>query len=191
MARHLWPAQTRSSSPPCGGASARLDAVLDSTSRTLCRSSTPLLFHKPPSDRECFSSSGGGGVNQLGGSFSNGRPLALGTRLRILELALSGFRPCDISRHLLVSHGCVSKILARFAETGSILPGVIGGSKPRVSTPRVRARIRQLKAGDGALFAWEIRERLLREGVCAPDALPSVSSVNRILRAHKVSPLHT
>lgn len=66
------------------------------------------------------------GVNQLGGSFSNGKPLPFHVRLRILELALCGYRPCDISRQLLVSHGCVSKILARFAETGSILPGAIG-----------------------------------------------------------------
>jgi hypothetical protein len=67
-----------------------------------------------------------GGVNQLGGIFSNGKPLPFHIRLRILELALCGYRPCDISRHLLVSHGCVSKILARFTETGSILPGAIG-----------------------------------------------------------------
>lgn len=66
------------------------------------------------------------GVNQLGGCFSNGKPLPFNIRLKILELALCGYRPCDISRQLLVSHGCVSKILARFAETGSILPGAIG-----------------------------------------------------------------
>ena len=35
------------------------------------------------------------------------------------------------SRQLLVSHGCVSKILTRFYETGSIKPGATGGGKPR------------------------------------------------------------
>nr|XP_009937765.1 PREDICTED: paired box protein Pax-9 [Opisthocomus hoazin] len=72
-----------------------------------------------------------GEVNQLGGVFVNGRPLPNAIRLRIVELAQLGIRPCDISRQLRVSHGCVSKILARYNETGSILPGAIGGSKPR------------------------------------------------------------
>lgn len=79
-----------------------------------------------------------GEVNQLGGVFVNGRPLPNAVRLRIVELSQVGIRPCDISRQLRVSHGCVSKILARYHETGSILPGAIGGSKPRVTTPKVR-----------------------------------------------------
>lgn len=79
-----------------------------------------------------FFFAGQAGVNQLGGVFVNGRPLPDCVRRRIVELALLGVRPCDISRQLLVSHGCVSKILTRFYETGSIRPGSIGGSKTKV-----------------------------------------------------------
>lgn len=74
------------------------------------------------------------GVNQLGGVFVNGRPLPDHVRRRIVELAHMGVRPCDISRQLLVSHGCVSKILTRYYETGSIKPGSIGGNKPKVNS---------------------------------------------------------
>ncbi|KAK9717059.1 Paired box domain [Popillia japonica] len=116
-----------------------------------------------------------GEVNQLGGVFVNGRPLPNAVRLRIVELSQVGIRPCDISRQLRVSHGCVSKILARYHETGSILPGAIGGSKPRVTTPKVVAYIKDLKQKDPGIFAWEIRDRLLTDGVCDKYNVPSHS----------------
>ncbi|KAG5452336.1 hypothetical protein CSKR_112805 [Clonorchis sinensis] len=125
---------------------------------------------------------GHSGVNQLGGMFVNGRPLPDSTRQRIIELAHSGARPCDISRILQVSNGCVSKILCRYYETGSIRPKAIGGSKPRVATNMVVLKIAHYKRECPSIFAWEIRDRLLQEGVCTPENIPSVSSINRVLR---------
>ncbi|XP_063697679.1 paired box pox-neuro protein [Culicoides brevitarsis] len=126
---------------------------------------------------------GQAGVNQLGGVFVNGRPLPDCVRRRIVELALMGVRPCDISRQLLVSHGCVSKILTRFYETGSIRPGSIGGSKTKqVATPTVVKKILRFKQENPGMFAWEIRDQLISQRICDPNTIPSVSSVNRILR---------
>ncbi|XP_055540287.1 paired box protein Pax-6 isoform X2 [Wyeomyia smithii] len=123
-----------------------------------------------------------GGVNQLGGVFVNGRPLPDLVRQRIVELAHNGIRPCDISRQLRVSHGCVSKILSRYYETGSFKAGVIGGSKPKVATPPVVDAIAAYKLQNPTMFAWEIRDKLLADGICVHDNVPSVSSINRIVR---------
>lgn len=97
-------------------------------------------------------------------------------------MAASGVRPCVISRNLRVSHGCVSKILNRYQETGSIRPGVIGGSKPRVATPEIENRIEDMKKENPGIFSWEIREQLIKEGICDKQSAPSVSSISRLLR---------
>ncbi|PSN41337.1 Paired box protein Pax-9 [Blattella germanica] len=62
------------------------------------------------------------------------------------------------------------------------MPGAIGGSKPRVTTPKVVMYIKELKQKDPGIFAWEIRDRLLSDGVCDKYNVPSVSSISRILR---------
>ncbi|XP_030762854.1 protein gooseberry-like [Sitophilus oryzae] len=138
------------------------------------------IMHRP-----CFSGypfQGQGRVNQLGGVFINGRPLPNHIRLKIVEMAAAGIRPCVISRQLRVSHGCVSKILNRYQETGSIRPGVIGGSKPRVATPEIETRIEQYKRENPSIFSWEIRDRLVKEGICDRSTAPSVSAISRLLR---------
>uniref|UniRef100_A0A672PSW7 Paired box protein Pax-7-like n=1 Tax=Sinocyclocheilus grahami TaxID=75366 RepID=A0A672PSW7_SINGR len=132
---------------------------------------------------------GQGRVNQLGGVFINGRPLPNHIRHKIVEMAHHGIRPCVISRQLRVSHGCVSKILCRYQETGSIRPGAIGGSKPRQgATPDVEKRIEEYKRDNPGMFSWEIRDKLLKDGVCDRSTVPSgeassVSSISRVLRA--------
>uniref|UniRef100_A0A8B9G457 Paired box 2 n=1 Tax=Amazona collaria TaxID=241587 RepID=A0A8B9G457_9PSIT len=123
-------------------------------------------------------------------SLSPAGPLPDVVRQRIVELAHQGVRPCDISRQLRVSHGCVSKILGRYYETGSIKPGVIGGSKPKVATPKVVDKIAEYKRQNPTMFAWEIRDRLLAEGICDNDTVPSVSSINRIIRTKVQQPFH-
>lgn len=63
----------------------------------------------------------------------------------------------------------------RYYETGSIRPRAIGGSKPRVATAEVVSKISGYKRECPSIFAWEIRDRLLQEGVCTNDNIPSVS----------------
>uniref|UniRef100_T1HCZ4 Paired domain-containing protein n=1 Tax=Rhodnius prolixus TaxID=13249 RepID=T1HCZ4_RHOPR len=68
---------------------------------------------------------------------------------------------------------------AWYYETGSFKAGVIGGSKPKVATAPVVDAIANYKRENPTMFAWEIRDRLLAEGICSQDNVPSVSSINR------------
>ena len=46
---------------------------------------------------------------------------------------------------------------------GGRAPGMIGGSKPKVATPEVVAKIESYKRENPTIFAWEIREKLINE----------------------------
>ena len=52
----------------------------------------------------------------------------------------------------------------------------------QVATPTVVKKILRLKYDHPGMFAWEIRETLSQQKVCDAASLPSVSSINRILR---------
>ena len=44
------------------------------------------------------------------------------------------------------------------------MPGMIGGSKPKVATPEVVSKIEGYKRDNPTIFAWEIREKLIADG---------------------------
>ncbi|XP_038213669.1 paired box protein Pax-6-like isoform X1 [Zerene cesonia] len=122
------------------------------------------------------SSGGGSGTSLYPGAASH--PLSsLLSQQRLLELSRFGLRHYDIAHHVLSQQGAVTKLLGTLRP-----PGLIGGSKPKVATPAVVSKIEQYKRENPTIFAWEIRERLISEGVCTNATAPSVSSINRILR---------
>ncbi|CAI9572984.1 unnamed protein product [Staurois parvus] len=61
-------------------------------------------------------------------------------------------------------------------------PGPSGAASPGSPPPTVVKHIRTYKQRDPGIFAWEIRDRLLADGVCDKYNVPSVSSISRILR---------
>lgn len=72
--------------------------------------------------------------------------------------------------------------MIQFRPYRPLRPGWVGGSKPKVATPKVVSKIEEYKKENPTIFAWEIREKLMKSKVCSPNNCPSVSSINRILR---------
>ncbi|NWT87982.1 PAX2A protein, partial [Lanius ludovicianus] len=142
-----------------------------------------------------LSPAGHGGVNQLGGVFVNGRPLPDVVRQRIVELAHQGVRPCDISRQLRVSHGCVSKILGRVGgKAGKRRDGrKKTKERPKKPNPATTTKILTHNNPQATLPYTPVNKQttgLLAEGICDNDTVPSVSSINRIIRTKVQQPFH-
>uniref|UniRef100_A0A0K0EKE3 Paired domain-containing protein n=1 Tax=Strongyloides stercoralis TaxID=6248 RepID=A0A0K0EKE3_STRER len=136
--------------------------------------SIPTTNCTPPSNQGRSS-----GTNQLGRTYSPGLPLSMGEREQIVALYQNGWKICDISKKLCVTHSCVSKILNRFRLTGSVRPK--DAKEGRVESPLVIA-IRDYRFRLGMTRQSEIREQLIADGICSRENAPSRSSINHILR---------
>ena len=93
-----------------------------------------------------------------------------------------GVKPCEISRQLRITHGCISKLITKFQETGSIDPGNKNVGRPKVITPDIEIKIDQYRNEQPGIFSWELRERLIKDNVCSQENVPSVSSISRLVK---------
>ena len=132
--------------------------------------------------KQCFSFPSLGKLNQLGGVFVNGKPLPNSVRQRIIEMAELGIRPCDISRQLKVSHGCISKLLSKYNDTGSFEPGRAKRKTSRDVSSEVKNKIEEYSHTTPDIFSWEVKEKLVADGCCTKDSLPPLTVISRLLR---------
>jgi len=123
-----------------------------------------------------------GKLNQLGGVFVNGKPLPNSVRQRIIEMAELGIRPCDISRQLKVSHGCISKLLSKYNDTGSFEPGRAKRKTSRDVSSEVKNKIEEYSHTTPDIFSWEVKEKLVADGYCTKESLPPLTVISRLLR---------
>lgn len=121
-------------------------------------------------------------VNQLGGWFVNGKSLPHPIRLKIVEMGFAGVRPCQISRELRVSHGCVSKILSRYQATGSLRPGISSPKKAKEIPSEVKEAVEKWMEENSALSCRQIRDQLIESHLCHPRTAPSLSAVTQLVR---------
>ncbi|KJH47151.1 paired box' domain protein [Dictyocaulus viviparus] len=116
------------------------------------------------------------GRNQLGRTYSPGLPLSMCEREEIVKLFQSGWKICDISKRLCVTHSCVSKILNRYRQTGSVRPK--DAKEGRTESPLVAA-VKDYRTRLGMSRQGEIREQLIKDGICTRETAPSRSSINQ------------
>jgi paired box protein 3/7 len=62
---------------------------------------------------------------------------------------------------------------------------VIGGTKPKLATPEIEKRVDGYKSENPGVFSWEVRDRLIKEGICDKNTVPSVSAISRLLRGRE------
>ena len=62
---------------------------------------------------------------------------------------------------------------------------MIGGTKPKLATPEIEKRVDGYKSENPGVFSWEVRDRLIKEGICDKNTVPSVSAISRLLRGRE------
>ena len=129
-----------------------------------------------------------GRVNQLGGVFFNGKPLPISVRKQIIEMAELGVRPCDISRQLKVSHGCISKLLSKYHDTGSFEPGRVTKTKSATDVKlTVAERSDSYYRATPVTLPWEAKKsRLFAGGLCSQEISSRQTNMNWILTGKKM-----
>ena len=117
----------------------------------------------------------------MGGIFKCSKPIPKEVREKIVKLAVQGVRVNQISRHLKITHGCVSRILKIYYQTNSIEPS-IRKLKGKVTTPLVIHALWKYKSENPKISAPQIRCRLLKDMVCCEKNVPSISTIKRTVR---------
>ena len=121
-------------------------------------------------------------LNQKGGFYDNGRSLSICHRERVLDLHHDGNSERVISREVRVSRTYVNNVIKRYTEANTSLraPKVCFGPKKvdRYASEYIEAQ-RLMKP---SIYASEIRQRLLLDGVLHPNDLPSNSQINKLSR---------
>ena len=122
------------------------------------------------------------GRNVLGGVYQPGKPLSIHVREEIVHLYNQGYQTGEISGDLKITDRVVRKILDQYRTYGTILPFATGGGKVSVMGDDILEVIEIWKLQKPSIYTAEIQNRLLLEGICTLDDLPSIDAINKSLR---------
>ena len=112
-------------------------------------------------------------------SFSRqGKALPIKVREEIIEKWLAQTSVAEISRQLRLPHKTVSNIVDVWLTRPSIEPQ-LGGNKSRTArTDDVIMYTEFSKQSKPSVYAKEIQQNLVENGVCLPENTPSMASIS-------------
>lgn len=120
-------------------------------------------------------------VNSLHRPYTPGKPLSIAERQHIIQLFNDGLTKTEVSNRLRVTFRCVTNVIEHYRRYGSVKPLGHSGKEPVVLTDDILEVIEVWKHQKPSLYASEIKDRLILEGICHWAAAPSVSAINRAL----------
>ena len=112
----------------------------------------------------------------LGGFYQPGKPLPMFVREEIVDL----YNIRDFPRNTRVTKRAVHNVVQHFALHGTTQPFSCGGSQPILITNDILEVIEIWKLRKPSVYASEIRERLLREGICTPANVPPIRQIQTV-----------
>lgn len=116
-------------------------------------------------------------VSNVGRPYVRGKPLPPEARQHIVSLYNTGENPAEIARLLNISKSCSYNIIGRYLQEGDIAPRVPGGSLPTKISDDLLEYVEISKLRKPSIFAAEIRDDMLLQGICRLDELPSESAI--------------
>lgn len=76
------------------------------------------------------------------------------------------------------------RLLSRYRETGSVRPRERGPTQKNL-TPEIKQRVEHYKHENPGVFSWEVRNHLIKDGLCDITTVPSVRAISRLLRGRE------
>lgn len=119
--------------------------------------------------------------NQRGRVYEPGKPLSRPIREDIVDLYNRGYSVNKISKEVKVSKRSVTNIVQHFRRYGTVIPFSCGGHNPQKLTEDILECIEIWKLLKPSIYTREIQNRLLVEGVCDINSLPSLSTINNAI----------
>merc|ERR1711862_716894 len=59
---------------------------------------------------------------------------------------------------------------------------MVGGNKAKADAPEIEKKVKEYQEKNPGIFSWEIKDKLVEDGVCNDETVPSISSISRLLK---------